>query len=390
MSDAKLKIGLVGLGTFVEIAHIPCYFHSRYREFIELAAICDLSRERLERIGSECPGAARYTDHRQMFDEAGLDAAVVVTPDHAHTAIVLDALDRGLDVLVEKPMTMKISEAAQIIARARQRRRRVVTDFHKREDPAHQEARTRITSGRYGELQFGWVWMQDAICVPAGGFFKSNLAARSSPVWFLGVHFFDLIRFVTGKLPVEVRASSYRDAVKARGVDTPDAVKADFIFDNGAAISFYLGWNLPDSVPSLTTQGFYLQFSGGDVLVDSSNRGFYESTPEKYSRVNPMFLRDTPKGKAGYGVESIGEALAGFHEMKTGDRDAVYAILEREEPSGVGGFYATLMGQAIDLSLSLGRAMRDGHVTVGSIVDLNEIMKTELGDAAEEFLVRAR
>ena len=114
-SAEKLRIGVVGLGTFVEIAHFPAYFESPYREFIEVAAVCDLDSARLATIASKYGVAGRYTDHRTMLEHVELDALVVVTPDHAHTPIVLDAIDAGRDVLVEKPLTMKTSEARQIL-----------------------------------------------------------------------------------------------------------------------------------------------------------------------------------------------------------------------------------------------------------------------------------
>ena len=48
MTEQKLRVGLVGLGTYVEIAHMPTYFESRYSSHIDMVALCDISAERLK------------------------------------------------------------------------------------------------------------------------------------------------------------------------------------------------------------------------------------------------------------------------------------------------------------------------------------------------------
>lgn len=388
MSDGNLRIGVVGLGTFVEIAHMPTYFNSRYSRFINVAGICDLNEDRLKEWGRKYNIAGQYTSLDEMLGKGNLDAVVVVTPDHAHTAVTLKALEAGCDVLVEKPLAMNITDCHKIRQAALAGGRRVITDFHKQEDPAHQEARSRVRSGRYGDLQFGYVWMQDAITVPAGGFFKTSLAAHSSPNWFLGVHFYDCVRYITGLNPWKVKATGYKQVLgPEKGINTYDAIKADVIMNSGAALSFYLSWNLPENIPSLTRQGIYFQFAKGEAHIDTRDRGFYESTYQAgYKAVNPMFLRDTDHGKAGYGAESIGEALREFFDLKCSGR-AGLAEMEKAKPSAMDGFYATLTGQAVDASLTQGQSLRSGQIIVGKEIDCNELLQSELGIDAKEYMV---
>jgi predicted dehydrogenase len=389
MSDAKLRIGVVGLGTFVEIAHMPTYYNSRYSRLIDVAAVCDVNAERVKEWGRRYHIDGQYTSLDDMLAKAGLDAVTIVTPDHTHTPIALKALQAGCDVLVEKPLAMNVKDCHAIRQAARENQRRVLTDFHKEQDPAHQEARSRVRAGRYGTLQFGYIWMQDAITVPAGGFFKTALAAHSSPNWFLGVHFYDCVRFITGLEAWTVKATGYKQVLgPERGISTYDAIKVDVIASNGAALSFFLSWNLPENIPSLTRQGIYLQFTKGDCYVDTRDRGFFESTVQAgYKAVNPMFLRDTEQGKAGYGCESIGEALREFHDLKLAGR-ANYAQLEDQHPSAIDGFYATLIGQAVDVSLAQGTSLQGGQIVIGKEIDCNDLLQSELGNEAEKYLVK--
>jgi predicted dehydrogenase len=385
--DTKLRMGVVGLGRYVEIAHMPTYFESPYSSFIEVSALCDVSPERLKEWQKRYGVGAGYTDYQKMLADVPLDAVVVVTPDHLHTEIVCQSLAAGCDVLVEKPLACNIVECHRIIRSARQYRRRVITDFHKRFDPAHQEARTRIVQDRkYGQLQFGYVWMQDTIAIPAPGFFKSNFAEKSSPVWFLGVHFFDLIRFITAMEPIELRATGYRQVLAGMGINTFDAVKSDVIFNNGASISFCLSWNLPEGAPSLTTQGLYLQFERGDLKIDTRDRGMYELSDEGYKAVNPMFTRRTERGYAGYGHESIGEALLSFLQLKCSDR-ADYLAQEQADPSGLDGFYATLIAEATHESLQRGRVISGGEVFLGRQINLNDYIRERLGSESGDYAI---
>jgi len=387
MNGDKLRFGLVGLGRFVEIAHLPCYFETAYSDRLQLAAICDLNEGRLKELAPRCRGAQTFTDHRKMIAEAELDAAVVVTPDHAHTRVVLDALDAGLDVVVEKPLAMLTTEAVDVVEKARQLRRLVVVDFHKRYDPVHLALRERMLSGHYGEVQAAYAWMQDEISVPCGGFFKSDLAAKSSPVWFLGVHFFDVMRFITGLEPVEVRATAYKDEVAAQGVDTYDAVKADFVMNNGAGFTFVMSWNLPEGAPALTIQGMTLQCAKGHIALDTTDRGWRDLSSEGNRCINPNFLHKLGRHHRGYAVESPGEGL-------------MEIIVHRRQPFdpktdpdlfAVNGLYATLMGQAIDASLAAGTPMRSGHARIGTTININDFLIDQVGQKrARPFLIDVR
>lgn len=386
MSNDKLRIGLVGLGKFVEIAHLPCYFETAYSKTIELAAICDLNEARVKELAPRCRGAATFTDYRTMFADAELDAVAVVTPDHAHTRIVLDAIEAGLDVLVEKPLCMRVGEAVEIVSKARELGRAVVVDFHKRFDPMHLALRERVLAGHYGAVQTAYAWMQDEITVPCGGFFKSDLAARSSPVWFLGVHFFDVMRFITGLDPVEVRATAYKDEVARQGVDTYDAVKADFLMTGGASFSFVVSWNLPKGAPALTIQGMTLQCARGYVMLDTTDRGWRDLSCEGNRCINPNFLHKLGPNHRGYAVESPGEGLMAIAAHRRRPVDP------KDDPDlfALNGLYATLMGQAVDASLAAGTTMRGGHALVGTTIEINDFLTEQVGaERAKPYLIDA-
>ncbi len=85
-----------------------------------IVALCDVDEVRAAKTFERYPKATRYKDFRQMLDrEKSLDAVVVATPDHVHGMAAAWAIQRGLHVYVQKPMTHTIGEARKLTELAR-------------------------------------------------------------------------------------------------------------------------------------------------------------------------------------------------------------------------------------------------------------------------------
>ncbi|PIP16532.1 MAG: oxidoreductase, partial [bacterium (Candidatus Ratteibacteria) CG23_combo_of_CG06-09_8_20_14_all_48_7] len=137
-----------------------------------------------------------------MLAEEELDAVSIATPDFAHRQVALDAIKAKKHVLIEKPLDITVEGCQEIISAAEENRVFLQVDFHKRFDPYHQETERLVRKGVFGEIQYGYVHMEDTIVVPRDWF--PGWAPRSSPAWFLGVHFYDLIRWIIKKEPKKV------------------------------------------------------------------------------------------------------------------------------------------------------------------------------------------
>jgi len=81
----------------------------------EMVALCDVDEGALNAMAKKFPQAKKYRDFRKLLDEEkGLDAAVISTPDHCHALATLRAIDRGLHVYCEKPLTRTVYEARRV------------------------------------------------------------------------------------------------------------------------------------------------------------------------------------------------------------------------------------------------------------------------------------
>lgn len=102
-------IGVNGMG-FNDLHSIASHEH------VDVAAICDVDKNRIKRAAEQWPNAKHFDDYRRMFDEFGdqIDSVNVSTPDHTHAAITLTAMSRGKHVYTEKPLTHDLWEARQL------------------------------------------------------------------------------------------------------------------------------------------------------------------------------------------------------------------------------------------------------------------------------------
>ncbi|HOV75719.1 MAG TPA: Gfo/Idh/MocA family oxidoreductase [Candidatus Hydrogenedentes bacterium] len=107
----KMNIAGIGLGNMGPHNLAEC-------ETENIVALCDVDRECAAKAIAKYPNAKFYTDFRQMFDkEKSLDGVVIATPDHTHAVITMAAIQSGLHVYTQKPLTHDIHEA-RMVARA--------------------------------------------------------------------------------------------------------------------------------------------------------------------------------------------------------------------------------------------------------------------------------
>jgi len=118
-----------------------------------LAAVASRSFEKAQAFAQEFGGAAAYGSYQELADAAGIDLVYVATPhpQHAHNALM--ALRAGKGVLVEKPFTMNLREAEQVVTLARSRRLFLMEAMWTRFLPAFDEVRRIIASGEIGTVR---------------------------------------------------------------------------------------------------------------------------------------------------------------------------------------------------------------------------------------------
>ncbi|MDA1312669.1 MAG: Gfo/Idh/MocA family oxidoreductase [Acidobacteria bacterium] len=119
-SNDRINVGFIGVGGRGSSLLRLVLRMAEEREDIKVTAVCDVYEKR-KRLAQERSGAEFSTlDYREVLARPDVDAVVVATPDHWHGQIALDALDRGKDVYLEKPMCHTIDEARKVAEKVKQ------------------------------------------------------------------------------------------------------------------------------------------------------------------------------------------------------------------------------------------------------------------------------
>ncbi len=149
-SNRKLRIGIIGTGG-ISGSHIPAYLR---QEDVELAAGCDLipgkaeSKFRYYKI----EGGKFFTDYKEMIDTVEMDAVSVCTYNSTHAECAIYALEHGLNVLLEKPFTVTLEEAAAVMRAEKKSGKFVSVGFQPRFDANMQMIKKIVQSGELGRV----------------------------------------------------------------------------------------------------------------------------------------------------------------------------------------------------------------------------------------------
>ena len=144
---SRLRVGVIGCGLIAQVMHLP---YLRELDEYEIAALCDVAPDVLEACGRDYGVARRFTDWRALLGEK-LDAVLVLTSG-SHAPIALAAAERGLHMLVEKPMCFSVAEGRAMIAAAERAGVVLMVGYNKRYDPAYLRMRAEAGALRDARL----------------------------------------------------------------------------------------------------------------------------------------------------------------------------------------------------------------------------------------------
>jgi len=245
---------------------------------------------------------------------------IVATPDHLHTEMTLAAVEAGCDVIVMKPLCLKVGEAHEIMACAARRGRYVATDYHKRLDRAIRLLRRRVRRGELGEMLHGHAWIEEPKYMPLERF--RAWAHESSPFEYIGVHYVDAYYFVTGLIPRRVAAFGQKKFLPTAGSEAYDAVQAVIEWEDGSVLWVQTSWVCSERNSAMTNQGLQVSGTKGEYWADHKFRNLHLLSDEGgFQQINPNFFQaydgwgEDDVEYVGYGYESIARWLGDILEL---------------------------------------------------------------------------
>lgn len=278
-------------------------------------------------------GAAGRQGYREAFRVIPKPAACIIAlPDHMHADAAARAIRSGMHTLVVKPLTPTCRETRALIALQKERGVYCAVEFHKRFDLANLKLRDVVRSGMIGDPLYFLVEYSQRKSVPAKHFRK--WVGRTDIFQYLGVHYVDVIYFVTGARPVRAMALAQKGWLSGRGIDAYDAIEAliEWRMPSGKRFtsSIITNWVDPESTSAMSDQKIKVVGTKGRFESDQKRRGIQIVTDTGgIEEPNPYF--SSPYGAAGsvtyqgYGIDSIRRFLEDVADIEAG-RTTVRAL----------------------------------------------------------------
>jgi predicted dehydrogenase len=190
MTD-PVRIGVVGAGAIAQLAHLPVLAKMRGAK---LVGICDNDRPKARALADRFDIPDVYTDIEDLIAGDDLQAIVIATPNHLHEPHVLSAIAAGVDVLVERPLSLTSKGAERIVnAAARAGRKVLVANNHRFRSDVQALAGflrggelgklTGIRAGAYHHKRTEGGWRQRRVEAGGGAFFDYGLPLLDLALW---------------------------------------------------------------------------------------------------------------------------------------------------------------------------------------------------------------
>jgi predicted dehydrogenase len=150
-ANNRLRVGIIGCGGLAQGAHIPSLMRMKEADNVEIVAVCDVYQKRLDQAAATT-GAAAVKDYRAMLDNKDVDYVTIVTPEHWHARMTLDAADAGKHIYCEKPMTWSIEQAKQVVKKIQQTSVKMQVGVQGMCDDSYETAQKYVKEGKLGRV----------------------------------------------------------------------------------------------------------------------------------------------------------------------------------------------------------------------------------------------
>ena len=342
-----VRLGIVGLGN-MGAAHARQILEGKIPR-LRLAAVADRATGKL----GEFPSVKGFGSATELVASGLVDAILIATPHYDHTPTGIAALEAGLHVLVEKPISVHRADCERLLAAyaGREGRQVFAAMFNQRTDPAYRRIRELVRTGSLGEIRrVSWIvtdWFRTEAYY-ASGSWRATWAGEGGGVLLNQCpHNLDLLQWIVG-MPTRVFARCVFG--KYHDIEVEDVVSALLEFPNGATGVFVASTGEAPGCARLEIVGECgtLVFEDGKIRLRRN-----EVPMGEFSRVSPE-----PLGRpASSLVEMPAEDRGGQHnEILMNFADAILDGVPPIAPA-VEGVRSVELANAMLLSTWLGRSV---------------------------------
>lgn len=258
-SGRRFRVGIIGTGWIAE-AHIESYL---LMDDVDIVAAADLipgkAEKFMERYGVE--GVNFYPSHKEMLDNEQLDAVSVCTYNATHAECTIYALQKGVNVLLEKPMCVTTEEAVEIMKAEKESGKLLSIGFQPRGDANMQMVKKIVQSGELGDIYYIQTGGGRRRGIPNSTFIEQKTAGIGA-MGDIGCYSLDMVLNAIG-YPKPLTVSGYTSAffgpnplynnpADAARFNVEDFAAAFVRLEGGIILDFRIAWAMHPDTPGDT------------------------------------------------------------------------------------------------------------------------------------------
>lgn len=336
-----MKYALVGCGR-VSPNHIKAAVENGF----SILAVCDIVPEHIDNMferAVECgkENIRRYSDFTEMYDKEKPELVSIALPSGLHAKAAVEAIKRGINVIIEKPMAMSIADADEIIRLSKEMGVKVSACHQNRFNIAVQEMRAALEKGRFGKLSNGAItvrWDRGKDYYDQADW-RGKFESDGGTLMNQCIHGIDLLIWMCGGELKKVYGATrrqYHPYIEAEDVGT-----AVFEFENGVVATVEGTVNVPggslEEHLTLVGNGGVVKLGGTSANAidiwrflddpEDTKDGFHEKTANVYGNGHTSLFADV--------AQSIKEDRDPYVNAEAGKK-ALEAVLAIYKSSSLG------------------------------------------------------
>jgi predicted dehydrogenase len=307
----KVRYAIVGTGNRGRTAHLPLV--REYVPEVEVVALCDITKENLQRALEAAPGARGYEDYKQMIaQEKNLDAVIVVVPNFLHAEVAVAAMQAGKHVLCEKPMAIHLADADRMIQAAQKNHRVLQIGQQMRQGVVYESMAKLIREKAIGDLEYIQASLFRGDWNPRSWRYKDPATGKETNWRFLtkcagsslmedGIHELDVIHWLVGADPTRIQAQGGNNVFKDREtidnagllIEFSNQVRCTFAYTVFTEVSAGRSFRLFGSKAEMTVEGAREQ---AEIVIRPYRRGQPQRIPVPRVRPEEASFKEHPGG----------------------------------------------------------------------------------------------
>jgi predicted dehydrogenase len=380
----KVRLGLIGLGN-IGLHHYG-YLSAGKVNRAELVAVARTNAGKLENYKS----LRTFTSGEELIASGLVDAVLIATPHFQHTSLGLAAMERGVHVMVEKPIAAHKADAERLIAAHRKHPKVVFAAmFQLRAHPRYQKIRKLIRDGELGEVvRMSWImtdWFRTEAYYASGGWRATWKGEGGGVLLNQCLHNLDAMQWVLG-MPARVRG--FAQLGRFHEIEVEDNVSAYLEYPNGAT-----GMFVSSTGEAPGTNRFEIVGTRGKLVLSNDKLVFVRNEED--------MLDFSRKAKLGFAKPEVSKIEIPFEEAANPHamlmQNFVNAILDGEPLIAPGEegihsvelanviLYSSLIGQTVELPMDSAAYEKKLKELIAGSKMVKKVVAIEGEDIAKSF-----